>query len=201
MAHTQATPQSTAPTERNWILATDQALRDDPHVRIYAALLVEALKNHIEDLGWELATLHDATDALTHDFFQDVLLWQLMEFLSDTTIDRQSTEFGPEYWLGCRHAHQLSDAHLVDYFDLERGLPSLKFWQVVEGNQILADARDFARQVRRRQQARDEQQEEIEQAAKIGDALGKGLKRQQEMQARIDELEARIAKVEKGETE
>lgn len=91
--------------------AADEKRRQNRILRIEAMLMVEAFANLLNDQAAEMCFSQGDTSALNFDRNTEALLWVFTEFLTQSLMDKESREIAIK-------AHQLTEAHAVDWFDL-----------------------------------------------------------------------------------
>lgn len=103
-------PVDTHDRALTWEQTDDQALRDDPAIRAQMCKLVPELGGLIRAHARQLGERTGEDCPFQVDDHAEALLWQLIEFLSQSACDR-------DYREGSVKAHQLTKAHAAYHFD------------------------------------------------------------------------------------
>lgn len=91
--------------------AADEKRRQHRLLRIHAMFMVEAFANVLYDQAAEMGFAQGDNSALNFDRNAEALLWVFTEFLNQSLMDKSSRDIAIK-------AHQLTEAHAVDWFDL-----------------------------------------------------------------------------------
>ena len=91
--------------------ADDEKRRQHRLLRLHAMFMVEAFANVLSDQAAEMGFAQGDNSALNFDRNAEALLWVFTEFLSQSLMDKTSRDIAIK-------AHQLTEAHAVDWFDL-----------------------------------------------------------------------------------
>lgn len=108
--------------------AADEKRRQNRILRIEAMLMVKAFADLLNDQAAEMCFSQGDTSALNFDRNAEALLWVFTEFLSQSLMDKDSRDIAIK-------AHQLTEAHAVDWF----GLIPFDSWYVFKEDAELLD--------------------------------------------------------------
>lgn len=101
--------------EQAEIVKRDEDTRRAVHLRQASAMLVEALDDALEQIAQGLADEFDMPDAFSVGAYRDLLVWQLVEFLTQAHIDRDPKD---EFYNSVIKGHQVSSRYAHAWFNL-----------------------------------------------------------------------------------